>query len=96
LLADNIGGTENVPSLTPVCVRLNDSLRPAFESERHSNGLVTVFLPGAPDTWNGAVALVPADRVEPIDVPFSEMLGICERLGRDSAHLLTSLRGADG
>ncbi len=92
LLADNIGGAENVPSLAPVCVRFDDSHRLAFEADRLANGLVAVYLPGAPDSWIGHVVLVSADRVEPVDIPFSEFLGIFERLGRDSATMLTSLQ----
>jgi len=28
------------------------------------------------------------DRVEQLDIPFSEALGICERMGRESLHFL--------
>jgi uncharacterized membrane protein len=92
LLAGNIGGAEHLPSLKPVCVRFDDSRRLAFESDRLSDGLVSVYLPGAPDTWNGTVILVEQERVEGVDMPFGEVLGICERLGRDSARLLSAER----
>ncbi len=95
LLADNIGGPENVPSLDPICVRFDDSYRLAFEADRLNNGLVAVYLPGAPDTWIGRVVLVSPDRIEPVDLPFSECLGIFERLGRDSATPLASLKLPD-
>jgi len=91
LLADNIGGSDNVPSLTPVSVRFAQSYRLAFEADRLPNGLVAVYMPGAPDTWIGHVELVPAERVAPVDVTFSDFLGIFERLGRDSATLLAEL-----
>ncbi len=90
LLAGNIGGAAHLPSLKPVCVRLDDSRRLAFEADRLANGLVSVYLPGAPDSWNGTVMLMDPERVEAIDVPFGELLGIHERLGRDSARLLPS------
>jgi uncharacterized membrane protein len=91
LLADNIGGPDNVPSLDPVCIRHGKSLRLAFAADRLANGLVAVYMPGAPDTWIGHVELVPADWIEPVDVPFSEFLGIFERLGRDSAKMLADV-----
>ncbi len=89
LLAGNIGGTEHFPSLKPVYVRFDDCHRLAFEADRLSNGLVAVYLPGAPDTWNGTVALIEQERVEAVDISFGEVLGIYERLGRDSARLLS-------
>lgn len=89
LLAGNIGGREHLPSLKPVQVEMHDSHRVAFEADRLSNGMVVVYLPGSPDTWNGTVALIDQQRVTPIDIPFGELLGICERLGRDSAHHLS-------
>ncbi len=92
LLAGNIGGDENFPSLKPVCVRFDDCRRFAFESDRCADGLVTVYLPGAPDAWMGVVTLVTSDRVEPIDIPFTEFLGIFERLGRNSNDLLARSR----
>ena len=92
LLADNIGGPENVPSLTPVCVRFEECHRLAFEADRLTNGMVAVYLPGAPDSWIGSVVLVSADRIEPVDIPFSDFLGIFERLGRNSVMMLQKLK----
>ena len=66
--------------------------RLAFEADRLANGMVAVYLPGAPDSWIGSVVLVSADRIEPVDIPFSELLGIFERLGRDSVTLLKELK----
>ncbi len=83
LLAGNLGGDENVPSLTPVTVKLIDQTRLAFEADRLPDGRVLVYLPGAPDTWNGEVVVVDPEQVAAVDVPFSEYLGIFEKLGRE-------------
>jgi hypothetical protein len=46
------------------------------------------YFPGSPDTWSGSIALVAQENVQPLNVSFAEVLGICERLGRDSrSHL---------
>jgi uncharacterized membrane protein len=87
ILAGNIGGDENVPSLTPVSVRFNEFTRLAFESDRLPDGRVVVYLPGSPDPWIGTVVLVNADQVEPLNIPFHDAVGIFERLGRDAARL---------
>lgn len=92
LLADNIGGPDNIPSLKPVCIRCGESHRLAFEADRLANGLVSVYMPGAPDTWIGHVELIPAERIEPLDIPFSEFVAIFERLGRDCAAMFADAK----
>lgn len=84
LLAGNIGGTRNVPSLSPVLVTTPECRRIAFESARLSDDSVVIFFPGAPDTWIGSVGIVAASHVEPLDIPFNEVVGILEQLGRNS------------
>lgn len=84
LLAGNIGGTFDVPTLKPVLVKTPECRRIAFESDRLSDNSVVVFFPGAPDTWIGSVGIVQADQVEPLNVPFNNTVGILEQLGRNS------------
>ncbi len=87
-LKGSIGGDHNKPEMIPVLVRLDDVTRIAFEVERTEAPLVSIYLPGSPDPWSGYVIFMAPDRVEPMNIPFSEALGICERMGRESLHLL--------
>ncbi len=87
-LKGSIGGEHNKPELIPVLVRFDDVTRLAFEAERMEGSLVSIFLPGSPDPWTGKVIFMTPDRVERLDIPFSEALGICERMGRESLHFL--------
>ncbi len=96
ILAGNVGGETLAPTLKPVTVRLNDMVRIGFESGRPSPETVVVYLPGSPDPWIGSVALFEASRVDALDVDFSETGAICERLGRDSEHLLAKVAHAGG
>ena len=89
LLAGNIGGTRDVPSLKPVLVTTPVCRRIAFESDRLPDDSVVVFFPGAPDTWIGSVGIVASDQIEALDVPFNDVVGILEQLGRDSRDLLS-------
>lgn len=92
LLAGNIGGTFDVPTLKPVLVATAECRRIAFESDRLSDGSVVVFFPGAPDTWIGTVGIVAPDHVEPLNIPFNDTVGILEQLGRNSQKLLEPSR----
>lgn len=89
ILAGNIGGDTATPSLNPVRVELQDRIQIGYESGRTSDGLVIVFLPGAPDPWNGSVVMVKSEQISALEVDFNETAAICERLGRESESLLT-------
>ncbi|MEP3480399.1 MAG: DUF502 domain-containing protein [Fuerstiella sp.] len=88
LLAGNIGGTFDVPTLKPVLVNTPECQRIAFESDRLADGSVVVFFPGAPDPWIGSVGIVTADKVEQLNVPFNDTVGMLEQLGRNSQKLI--------
>lgn len=88
LLAGNIGGTRDVPSLRPVLVTTPECQRIAFESDRLNETQVVVFFPGAPDAWIGSVGIVEASRVHPLNVPFNDVVGLIEQLGRGSGSIL--------
>ncbi len=92
ILAGNVGGAAAAPSLTPITVRQDDAIRIGYEAGRTEKGLVIVYLPGSPDPWTGWVALVEPDRVRPLDLDFGETSAICERLGRNSAHLFNKIQ----
>ncbi|WP_404307394.1 DUF502 domain-containing protein [Neorhodopirellula lusitana] len=98
-LSGNIGGDIAKNRLKPVRVRLEGYNRLAFEVERGSltsdagsteaaNEIVTLYLPGAPDPWTGTVIYVDADRVEPVNAPFPDVLGAFEKLGTDTQKIL--------
>ena len=91
ILAGNVGGDVYLPSLTPVTIQLDDMIRIGYQAGETDQGLAIVYLPGSPDPWMGSVVLVDAHRVRPLDVDFGETSAICERLGRDSEHLLAAV-----
>jgi uncharacterized membrane protein len=92
IVAGNVGGDALAPSLAPVTIQFDDAIRIGYEAGRTERGLVIVYLPGSPDPWIGSVILVEPDRIQSLDVDFTETAAICERLGRDSEQLLASVR----
>jgi uncharacterized membrane protein len=87
-MAGSIGGDHTKPRMKPVLVRFDDASRIAFETDRTDAGLVTIYLPGAPDPWSGYVAYMTADRVEPLEIEFSDAVATLEQMGRESAKVL--------
>ncbi len=88
-MADTIGGDHMRAAMKPVVVRLDESLRIGFETERSKDGqLVAVYLPGSPDPWSGKVALFDAGRVESLEAEFGVAVSTCEQLGKGAIALL--------
>ena len=74
--------------LKPVLVALDDQSQLAFEVDRDDDGLVAIYIPGAPDPRAGAISYVTSDRVQPIDAGFKAVTKICKNLGRGSTAIL--------
>jgi uncharacterized membrane protein len=79
---------EQVGALRPVVVRLDDAWQLAFEVERLEEGLVAVFVPGAPDPWAGDLLIVEPSRVSKLDVSIPIVERLCHRLGKGAEEAL--------
>lgn len=87
-MTDSIGADAAQNTLQPVLVSFDDQSQIAFEVERSEGGLVTIYLPGAPDPWSGAVAHVTADRVKVLDTNFQAVVKSFRKAGVGSNVLL--------
>lgn len=83
-----VGAEERRKAFKTIFVRFDDQGQIAFEVERLADGRVTVFLPGAPDPWSGAVLVVDADRVTPLDLEILPVSRTFKNLGRGTAAAL--------
>ena len=90
-MAEGLEGDTVARSLQPVLVRLDDMTQPAFEIERRGD-VVVVFLPGSPDPWSGAVAVVDAVRVVPISSDLKTVLGSLRAAGKGFSQLVGNER----
>lgn len=72
----------------PVLVQFDDQYQLGFEVDRAAEGLVAVYLPGAPDVRSGALSYVAVDRIRPVDGGFNAIVRACKNLGRDSGAML--------
>lgn len=93
-MAGSIGGDDIKPNWKPVAAQFHDSIRIGFEVEAIDQGMVIVYLPGAPDTWSGKLVLLPADRIHKLDLNFGDTISIFEKIGRDSHSILAGKLGS--
>ena len=74
--------------LKPVLVTFDDQSQLAFEVDRGVDGLVAIYIPGAPDPRSGTVSYVTSERIQPVDAGFKAVTKICKNLGRESTAML--------
>jgi len=84
----NLAGDVDTERFKPVLVTLDDQLLLAFEMERSQDGLVVIFLPGAPDVHSGTVAYVTADRVQPLATSLLAINRTLKHMGKGAVALL--------
>jgi uncharacterized membrane protein len=58
----------------PALAEIEDALVPAFIVEELDDGRFTVFVPSVPTPFAGAIYILTAPRVHPVDVPFTQAL----------------------
>ena len=71
-------------AMRPVLARFEDSWQIAFEVERIPGGIITIYVPGAPDPWSGSVCYMTEDRIQTIDPAMSPVLKTLKDLARGS------------
>ena len=62
----------------------------AFEVERIPGGIITIYVPGAPDPWSGSVCYMTEDRIQTIDPAMSPVLKTLKDLGKGSNEQLSA------
>jgi len=73
-------------ALSPVLVQFDDLMQIAFEVERDAERVV-VYLPGSPDPWSGATAIVTTERVRRLDVDLAQLVKSVRAAGRGTLGL---------
>jgi len=87
-MSESMLGVEREGHHPVVLARFDDAWQLGLEISRLHNGLVTVYLPGAPNPHSGTVAFMAADRIVPAGIPLAAMLKCQNRIGADANALL--------
>jgi uncharacterized membrane protein len=76
----------------PALVEIEDALVPAFIVEELDDGRFTVFVPSVPTPLAGAIYILTAARVHPVDVPFTQAIKAITRWGSGSKELVAAIQ----
>ena len=76
----------------PALAEIEDALVPAFIVEELDDGRLTVFVPSVPTPLTGAIYILTAARVHPVDVPFTHAVKVITRWGSGSSELVAAMQ----
>jgi uncharacterized membrane protein len=76
----------------PAFIEIEDALVPGFIIEELADGRLTVFVPSVPTPLAGAVYVLSAERVHPLDVPFTQAIKPISRWGSGCAELVAGIK----
>ena len=78
----------------PALAEIEEALVPAFIVEELDDGRFTVFVPSVPTPLAGAIYILDAARVHPLDVPFTQAVKAITRWGLGSKELVAAMEGS--
>jgi uncharacterized membrane protein len=91
-LTQRIAGKDEERAWKPALAEIEEALVPAFIIEELDDGRFTVFVPSVPTPFAGAVYILAAERVHPLNVPFTEALKSISRWGSGSKELVAAMK----
>jgi uncharacterized membrane protein len=91
-LTQRLAGKGGETAWQPALVEIEEALVPGFIIEVLDDGRFTVFIPSVPTPFAGAVYVLTANRVHPLDVPFTQAVRSITRWGQGSGELVAAMR----
>jgi uncharacterized membrane protein len=93
-LTQQIAGKSRGNVWKPAMFESDEGLVPAFIIEKFDDGRYTIFVPSIPTPFAGAVYVIEAARVHPLDVPFTQALNTVSRWGSGAKDLVAAMEAA--
>ena len=90
-LTQRLAGEDREAAWKPALVEVEEALVPAFIIEELGDGRFTVFVPSIPTPLAGAVYILTAERVHPLNVPFTQAIKTISRWGSGSKDLVAAM-----
>ncbi len=89
-LAGRVAGKSQDETFTPALVRFDDGLMPAFIVEQLPDGRYAIFVPSVPTPAAGALYIMDRERVQPLDVSFTQAVSVISKWGAGTGALVES------
>ena len=93
-LAKRLTGRSEEQTLQPALVEIEEALVPALIVEELEDGSFTVLVPSAPTPMAGSLYILPADRVHPVDLPFTTAISVFTKWGTGAGEYVRAMKEA--
>jgi uncharacterized membrane protein len=90
-LTHQVAGDTLDQTWKPALAEIEEALVPAFIIEDLEDGRFTVFVPSVPTPFAGTIYVLTADRVHPLDVPFTQAIKAVSRWGVGCRDLVAAM-----
>jgi len=90
-LTQQVAGDSQQSVWKPALVEIEDALVPAFIIEVFEDGRYTIFVPSVPTPLAGAVYILEASRVHPLDVSFTDAFKVITKWGSGAKDLVAAM-----
>jgi uncharacterized membrane protein len=92
-MTSQLAGQSREIAWQPALAEIEDALVPAFIVEELDDRRFTVFVPSVPTPFAGAIYILTAERVHPLNVPFTQAVKAITRWGSGSKELVDAMQG---
>ena len=93
-MSRQLAGQSEETSWKPALAEIEEALVPAFIVEELDDGRFTVFVPSVPTPLTGSIYILGAERVHPLNVPFTQAVKAVTRWGQGSKDLVAAMQEA--
>jgi uncharacterized membrane protein len=93
-MTHQMAGDSRENAWKPALAEIEDALVPAFIVEELDDGRFTVFVPSVPTPLAGAIYILTASRVHPVNVPFTQAVQAITRWGSGSRELVAAMQAS--
>ncbi|VVO34112.1 DUF502 domain-containing protein [Pseudomonas fluorescens] len=90
-LTQQVAGDSHQTVWKPALVEIEDALVPAFIIEVFEDGRYTIFVPSVPTPLAGAIYILDANRVHPLDVSFTDAFKVISKWGSGAKDLVAAM-----
>jgi len=90
-LTQQVAGDSQQNVWKPALVEIEDALVPAFIIEVFEDGRYTIFVPSVPTPLAGAIYVLEASRVHPLDVSFTDAFKVITKWGLGAKDLVAAM-----
>ena len=91
-MSRQLAGQSQETAWKPAFAEIEEALVPAFIVEELDDGRFTVFVPSVPTPLAGAIYILSAKRVHPLNVPFTHAVKAITRWGEGSKELVAAMQ----